>query len=77
VPLAVTCVPGAAGASSVAPCSDVDGVPHVVALVEVAGVGPIDFSQANQLFAYGFGSVLMFWLVGVCIGSVLSAIKRF
>lgn len=76
MPLHVICVQGGAGATSLAPCTDVDGVPHVPALLEVAAPGAVHFANAEQLFAYGLIAIVSFYAIGSVIGSILSLIRR-
>lgn len=72
--LVVTCQPLGTG-PSVAPCSDVAGVPHGPVLVEMVTTGTISFSNADQLFAYGLSAVVTVWLVGLVVGLILSLLK--
>jgi hypothetical protein len=37
---------------------------------------PPTFENSDTLFAYGFGAVLMFWAIGVGVGSVLSFLRN-
>ena len=74
--LVLTCVPGASGSVSTAPCSDLNGVPHVVALVEYSRPVAVSFAEANEFFSYGFFPIIGFYAIGATIGAILSLIKR-
>ena len=74
MPRFVVCVP-AEGAPSAAPCADVGGVPHQAVVMELAAPGDVQFSNGGQLFAYGFTAMIVFWLIGLSIGAVLSVIR--
>jgi hypothetical protein len=85
--LAVVCVPAVDGVA-VAPCGVFDGqalAPSVIAqpsltqetvnAVEVAA-RPIDYSEAGGFFASSFGIVIVLFLLGHGIGSVLKVFDR-
>ncbi len=75
MPRFVVCVP-ANGGPSLAPCGDVDGVAHIPMTVQLPSPGEVNFANSNELFAYGFAAVLGFWAIGVCVGAILSLIRR-
>lgn len=76
MPRFVVCVPAEGAPASTPPCGDVDGVPHTTAVVELPAPGSIEFSNSDELFAFGFGAVITFWALGLGVGAVLSVIRR-
>lgn len=72
----LVCSPVAGGGASVAPCVDVEGVGYAPAILAQPAPGEVDFALSNELFAYGFSIVLVFWAVGVCVGAILSLIQK-
>jgi hypothetical protein len=72
----VVCVPSETATASQLPCVDVNGVYHVVSVVEYAAPGVVTFANSNQLFEYGFALVVAFWAVGAVTGSILSLIRK-
>lgn len=75
MPLVVVCVPSG-GPPSVAPCADVGGVPHLPAVVQQPDPGTVMLDHSEQLFAYAFIHVIVFWTLGICIGSILSLVRK-
>ena len=59
-----------------APCGTYEGVNHVPAVIEHAAPGTVHFDNADQLFAYGFVIVMVFFAIGSTVGAVLSLIRR-
>lgn len=39
-------------------------------------VGPLTFDNSEQLFAFAFGAVILFWATGLGIGAVLSLLRQ-
>lgn len=74
MPRFVVCVPAEGATASVAPCGDVDGVFYHPVVMEFPAPGSIQFGNAPELFAYGFSAVLTVWLLGVCVGAILSVL---
>lgn len=71
----VTCEPVTNGGPAVAPCGVIGGVNYAM-VVKHGDEGPPDFSNADQLFAYGMLPVILFWGIGKCVGAILSAIRN-
>ena len=69
----VSCAPAQSG-PSVAPCLDVNGVPHAPVIIELSGA-PLDLFQASHLFAWSLTIVMSAWLVGVAVGSIIRLIR--
>ena len=76
MPRYVVCVPAEGGSPSVAPCADADGISYVPSVVQLPAPGEVSFGNSNTLFAYGFQWVLVFWGIGICVGAILSVIRR-
>lgn len=72
----VVCVPSS-GTPSVAPCvDDAGGASFHPVVMQLPAPGSVEFSNANQLYAYGLTIVVAFWAVGYVAGLILSLIKR-
>jgi hypothetical protein len=54
----------------------VGGIAHIPMTVQMAGPGETNFTGSNELFAYAFGAVLLFWALGQSVGAILSLIRR-
>lgn len=76
MPLVVTCEPSTVAVESVAPCTDFEGSPTVPVVAEIGLPRPVNFDNANQLFAYSLMVVVVFWAIGVTVGAILSLIRN-
>lgn len=81
----LVCVPNASLSSSVAPCTDVDGVASSPALVKSYLMTPDQGSIFEEGFSYesaaafwflAFSSTILLWVIAKGAGTVLNMIKR-
>jgi hypothetical protein len=74
----VVCVPVTDGSAttSVAPCVDAGGEHYSPVMMQLPTSGEPDFSNSDQLFAYGLTAVLTFWALGIAVGAILSLLRR-
>ena len=75
MPRFVVCVPVEGASASTSPCGDVDGVFYAPVTMQLPAPGDIQFSNSDQLFAYGFTAVVTFWLLGIAVGAILSLLR--
>jgi hypothetical protein len=84
--LAVICVPSGDGVA-IAPCGTFNGQALVPSVVEVpvltastvaaveAAAAPFDYQQAGEYWAAAFGMVLLFFAVGIGVGTILRVLR--
>ena len=68
---------GSAAPVSTPPCATVGTQAYSPVMMELAAPGAVNFDNSNQLFAYTFGLILMCYLIGVGLGAIVNAVKRF
>lgn len=71
--LLLHCVPASDGVAA-APCGTIDGVALVPVVMAPQPI-PIDTSQAAALFAWGLSLVLIVFVTGLTVGSIVRVIR--
>lgn len=69
----VQCAPASSG-PSVAPCTDVGTTAYVPVMIE-ATIAEYDYANSAQLHGWAISAVLMFYLAGVVVGSIMRVIR--
>lgn len=64
----------AADGIAVAPCGTVEGVALVPVLVDAVPPA-LDYSQAGDAFAFGLTVVLVPWIIGMVVGSIVRVVR--
>lgn len=72
--LRVACVQASDGIA-VHPCGTLDGVAYVPVIVSDPEPGTLDFTNSGELFAWGFTTVALAWVVGLTIGFIMRVIR--
>lgn len=72
-PLFLTCQPQASG-PSVAPCYDIGGNAYAPVAVDL-GLADLDYSQLAELFGWSVSTVILAYVIGAVIGSIIRLIK--
>lgn len=72
---AVYCVP-AVDLVAVAPCGTYQSVAMTPEVRQVSGDGPLDYSNTGQYFAYSLSVVVIVYLVGHVVGTIIGLIRE-
>lgn len=71
--MVLTCQPQAQG-PSVAPCYDIGGTPYAPVSVDL-GIADFDYGQVAQLFGWSLSAVLIAYIIGAVVGSIIRLIR--
>ena len=70
---AVICTPASDGVA-VAPCGTVEGVGYAPSM-DAQPSGELDYSQLGPVFAWVFSCIMIAWVIGLTVGSIVRVIR--